>query len=512
MKACFAQEMRNVDRRATEEGNIPSIVLMENAAIACVSELKNDFTDLTKKSVAVFCGKGNNGGDGFAIARHLFNMGVNVSVFLVCSAEFSGDAKINFDIINKLDMNIEVITDSENLKYIIKSFDIVVDAIFGTGIHGSVNGISYDVIEEINASAKYVMSVDIPSGINADSGEICGVCIKADKTVTFAAYKIGMLMFPGADYVGKVKVCDISIPDYILEGEGISVNVTDKELVRKRIPPRKNNSHKGDFGKLLIIAGSRGMTGAAYMASLSAIRAGGGLVTVGICESLNGIMEEKTTEVMTLPLPDSNGHLSSLAVGKIKDIINKYDAVLIGPGLGRSGDVFEVVRAVLINSRVPVIVDADAINVLSEDMSILSHSECPLIFTPHAAEMSRLSGMDISYIEDNRLVVSKEFAEEYGATVILKGHHTVVTAPSLTQYINITGNPGLAKGGSGDVLEGIVAAFAARGMDEESAAFSAVYIHGLAGDIALEKKSVDSVIATDVIDCIPEAMKRTLGA
>lgn len=511
MKACFAEQMRRIDRAASERGGIPSIVLMENAAIACVNELKKDFAELEKQSIAVFCGKGNNGGDGFAIARHLFNMGVDVSVFLVCGTEFTGDAKINFDIIQKTDIDIEVITDTENLKYIIKSFDIAIDAIYGTGIHGTVRGISYDVIEEINANAKYVLAVDIPSGIDADSGEVCGVCVKADKTVTFAAYKIGMLMFPGADYVGEVTVADISIPEYILNEEGCGINVTDAELVRRSIPKRQNNSHKGDYGKLLIIAGSRGMTGAAYMAALSAVRAGSGLVTLGICESLNNVMEEKTTEVMTLPLPDTNGHLSESAAEKLAETVNKYDAVLIGPGLGRSGDVFEAVRAVLVNSRVPVIVDADAINVLSQDMSILSRCGCGLIFTPHAAEMSRLSGMDISYIEDNRLVVSREFSEEYGATLILKGHHTVVTASDLTQYINITGNPGLAKGGSGDVLAGITAAFAARGTDEAAAALSAVYIHGLAADIAAEKKSVDSVLATDIIECIPDAMKAVFG-
>lgn len=511
MKACFAEQMRRIDRSASEIGGIPSIVLMENAALSCVDEIYKTFSNVNNLSVAVFCGKGNNGGDGFAIARHLFNKGVDVSVFLVCGTEFSGDAKINFDIIRKLDINIDVISDTENLKYIIRSFDIIVDAIYGTGLHGSVHGISYDIIEEINASAKYVLAVDIPSGINADSGEICGVCIKANKTVTFVAYKIGMLMFPGSDYVGEVVVADISIPSYILDKENINIDVTDLDFVKSSIPVRTNNSHKGNYGKLLVIAGSRGMTGAAYMASLAAMRAGCGLVTLGICDSLNEIMEVKSTEVMTLPLSDINGHLSSDATGKIIDNINKYNAILIGPGLGRSGDVFEVVRTVLINSNVPVIVDADAINLLAEDMNILSHCECDLIFTPHAAEMSRLTGLDISYIENNRLVVSKEFSEEYGATLILKGHHTIVTASDLKQYINITGNPGLAKGGSGDILAGITAAFVARGINETAASVSAVYIHGLAADIAAKRKSIDSILATDIIECIPEAFKIVLG-
>lgn len=511
MKVCFAEQMREIDRAASEKGGIPSIILMENAAVACVDELKKDFGDLSKKSVAVFCGKGNNGGDGFAIARHLSALGADTAVFLVCGNDFTGDAKVNYDIIRKMDINIDVISDTENLKYIIKSFDIAVDAIFGTGIHGTITGIAGAVIEEINENAKYVLSVDIPSGINADSGEICGVCIKADKTVTFAAYKAGMLMFPGADYVGDTVTADISIPQYIIEDANIGTNIIDESFVKKSIPERANNSHKGDNGKLLIIAGSRGKTGAAYMASQAALKSGIGLVTVGICESLNNVMENKTTEAMTLPLPDDNGILSEEAAGIIKECLNSYDAVLIGPGLGKGRGVTEVVRTVLVNSKNPVIVDADAINTLAENMDILSECSCDLIFTPHTAEMSRLTGLEIEYIETNRLVVSKEFSEEYGAVLILKGHHTVVTAPDLVQYINITGNPGLAKGGSGDVLAGITAALAAKGIEAAAAAAAAVYIHGAAADKAAETISMESMTAAEVIGCISPVMKRITG-
>lgn len=506
MKAYFAEQMRTIDRTAEEKGGIPGIVLMENAAAACVRELEK-LPGLNKKSVAVFCGKGNNGGDGFAVARRLFNSGIDVSVFLVCGTDFSGDAKTNYDIIRKTDINIDVVSDTENLRYIIKSFDIVVDAIFGTGIHGTVRGIAYDVISEINQNAKYVLSVDVPSGINSDSGEICGVCIKADKTVTFAAYKVGMLMFPAADFTGDIVAADISIPRYITdEIEGITV--TDKEFVKKVLPKRRNNSHKGDYGKLLIIAGSRGMTGAAYMASSAAMRAGCGLVTLAVCESLNNIFEVKTTEVMTLPLPDTDGHLSYKAADILAEKINLYDAVLIGPGLGRSDDIRAVLEKVLEVSKVTLVIDADAISVLAKDKNMLSKCGCGLIFTPHTAEMSRLCGMDIQYIEENRLSVSKEFSEEYGAAVILKGHHTVVTGADLMQYINITGNAGLAKGGSGDVLAGITAAFAAKGIDETAAAAAAAYVHGLAADIAVAECGMESLIASDVIECIPKALEK----
>lgn len=508
-KACFAAQMRAVDHAASEKGGVPSVVLMENAAIACVKELQKDF-DLTKKSVAVFCGKGNNGGDGFAIARHLYNLGAEICVYLVCSNGFSGDALTNFEIIKKMNVNIETVTDTENLRYIIKSYDIIVDAIFGTGIHGAVRGIAYDVIEAINENAEYVLSVDIPSGIDADSGEICGVCIKADKTVTFAAYKIGMLMFPAADCVGNVVVADISIPEYILEGENLTVTVTDDKFVRENFPKRTNNSQKGDYGKVLVIAGSKGMTGAAYLAAQTAVAAGSGLVFLAVPECVNGILEAKTTEAMTIPLDSEDGHLSVYAVDSILRRIDGADAVLIGPGLGRSEDIREILAAVLEYSKVPVVIDADGINAAAADMEMLSKSSCGLVFTPHAVEMSRLTGLEKDYIEENRLLASREFSEEYGAAVILKGHRTVVTAPDGAQYINTTGNSGLATGGSGDVLAGLTVSLIARGIDETKAAAMAVYIHGRAGDIAAAELGEDSVTASAVMNAIPHALCQIL--
>jgi NAD(P)H-hydrate epimerase len=508
-KACYASEMRSIDSAAEQTGKIPSIILMENAAIACVNELKKTF-DIKNKSVAVFCGKGNNGGDGLSIARHLYNMGVNVNIFLVASSDFQGDAAVNFDIVKNMDIPIDTITDTEGLEYIVRSFDIVVDAIFGTGISGTVRGNIYDIIRIINENARYILSVDVPSGINSDSGEICGVCINADKTVTFAGYKIGMFMYPAADCTGEIVADSISIPDYIINEQNLQINVTDKEFVKSIIKPRENNSQKGDYGKLLIIAGSKGMSGAAYMAAQAALKSGAGLITLVCPECINTVLETKTTEVMTMPLPDEDGKFSSAAIEQIKEKISSVGAVLIGPGLGRSRGVTDLVRSVLRNSHVPVIVDADAINAVAEDMSVLSECACELIFTPHTVEFSRLTGLDVSYIEENRIQVSKEFAEEFGAVLLLKGHHTLVTDPSLTQYINNTGNPGMASGGSGDVLAGIIASFVARGADNVSSAAAAAYIHGLAGDIASADCSEEAMSATDILDCIPDAFCRIL--
>lgn len=508
-KACFAEEMRAVDCAATELGFVPSIILMENAALACVRELKKSF-DIVNKTVAVFCGKGNNGGDGLAIARHLYNMGVRVNVFLVNGSTFKGDAKINFDIINGMGLPVDTISDTDNLEYVIRSFDIIVDAMLGTGISGTVRGMAYDVIRLINENARYVLSVDVPSGINSDSGEICGVCINADKTVTFAGYKIGMLLYPAADCTGKIVVDMISMPPVAIESQNLQINVSDEEFVRNTIPKRQNNSQKGDYGRLLIIAGSKGMSGAAYMASEAALKSGAGLITLACCKTVNDVLEAKTTEVVTLPLDDIDGHIASSAVPELLPYLDRAGAVLIGPGLGRSEDAAEVVGAVLRASRVPVIVDADAINAVATDKTLLSACACDLVFTPHAMEMSRLTGLDISYIEENRIQVSREFSEENGAVLLLKGSHTVVTDPSLTQYINITGNPGMASGGSGDVLSGIIAALAARGVDCAQAAASAAYIHGLAGDIAAAKYGQESMSAGNILECLPDAFMQIL--
>ncbi len=505
-KAGYAQQLRNIDRAAEKKGHIPSIVLMENAALSCVEELNKDFCELIKKRVAVFCGHGNNGGDGFAIAKHLYNIGVPVTVYLTCGREIKGDARVNLDIIEGMGVDIREIDEiDENA---VRSYDIIIDAILGTGIKGAVRGSAAGIIENINKYSKYTLSIDVPSGMDSDTGKIGNVCVKADKTVTFAAYKTGMFMFPAADYCGKITVKGISIPQYIIDGENITVNVTDREFVRANLKKRDNNSQKGDYGKVLIIAASRGMTGAAYLATQAAMNSGSGLVTVGVPKSLSDIMEVKTTEAMTVALPDNDGALSLKAGDVIADMANRYDAVLIGPGLGRTEAIQEIVHMLLKTSRVPVVIDADGINAVSKNIKMLEEAVCPLIFTPHTVEMERLSGISREKIEEDRLGVSADFCEKYGASLLLKGHHTVVTASDKTQYINNTGNPGLATGGSGDVLAGILVSLAAMGVKADKAAAAAAYIHGTAGDIAADKYGMNSVTAPKILENISGALCR----
>ncbi len=494
MKVCYAEQMRTIDRLASESGAIPSIVLMENAAISCVNEILKQ----KPKSAAVFCGRGNNGGDGFAIARHLHNNAIKTTVFLVCGDEFKGDALVNFNIIERMDIETEQIYDSSVLDFLIPSYDIIIDAIFGTGIHGQIEGLPLETIEKINKYSKYTLSVDVPSGMNSDTGEICGSCIKANMTVTFAAYKIGMFQFPAADYTGEVKLCGISIPEYILQNAPTAAEVLSDSCFAEHFPKRRSNSQKGDYGKILIVGGSRGMSGAAYMSATAALNSGAGLITLAVPNCINDILEAKTTEIMTLPLADFDGHLSQKAVSEIIGRAEKSDVILIGPGMGKSTDCEIILEELLSNSKVPVIVDADALNILSENMDILKKCTCPLILTPHEVEMSRLTGFDLEYIIHNRIGVSKEFCEKYGVTLILKGNHTIVTAPNGFQYINNTGNAGLAKGGSGDVLAGITAALTARIPDEALAAAMAVYLHGKSADAVMEQSGIEGVTASAV--------------
>ncbi|MBP3359467.1 MAG: NAD(P)H-hydrate dehydratase [Clostridia bacterium] len=502
-RVCSAAEMRQADKDCIEKCGIPGIILMENAAMGCVEEIIKDFGSVYGLKAACFCGKGNNGGDGLAIARLLSRRGAEVTVFLTHGDSYRGDAAINREIISHMDCTVCHV--QEDIRLRISSYDIVVDAIFGTGMYGTVDDETYALIEAINESGKYVLSVDIPSGAAADTGEVCGICVNASKTVTFAAYKAGLLMFPACDFAGEIKVCDICTPESVLSG--INRFCIDEEFVSRSFPPRFNNSQKGDYGKVLIIGGSIGMTGAPAMAAEAALRTGAGLVTAAVGKSLNSVLEEKLTEVMTYPLEDMDGHLCAACENELGRLIDKADAVLFGPGLGTSDDIYSLLEYVMRRCSVPLIIDADGLNVLSRNIGLIESCSCNLIFTPHEVEMSRLCGESLSDITDNRIQVSNSFAQEYGVTLILKGHHTIVTAADGTQYINITGNPGLATGGSGDVLAGITAALAARGICEDIAAAAAVYIHGKSGDLAADSLGPDSMTATDIIRFLPQTIK-----
>lgn len=502
-KVCTSQQMRDIDKKASETEGIPSIILMENAGMRCVDAILEEFSDVSGMKIGIFCGKGNNGGDGFVIARHLDRIGALVDVFTVCGTEFSEDARINFNILENTGCT--VMKNTEYPEYEIPLYDIVIDAIFGTGIKGRLEGDVADTVEAINRNAKYIVAVDVPSGMNSDTGAVSGACIRADMTVTFAAYKRGMFLYPGADFCGKIKCVDICIPQKLLDD--VKINVIDDAFVKENFPKRKNNSQKGDYGKVLIIAGSVGMSGAAYLASAAALNAGCGLVSVACPEEINDILEQKTTEAMTIPLKSSDGHLSKECIPKLLEILPDFDAILFGPGLGRSNDIEKILESVAKRCEVPLIIDADGLYALAKKTSIIMECNSSIILTPHEMEMARLIDKDIECVINNRLFVSEAFSKEFCVTLILKGHHTVVTTLQGEQYINIKGNSGMATGGSGDVLAGIVASLAARGLTEEKCAVMSVFIHALAGDIAKIEYGEDSVTALRINDNISKSIK-----
>lgn len=498
---CTAAQMRAVDASAAETAKIPGIVLMENAALACVSELCARF-DVKNTSFAVFCGRGNNGGDGLAIARHLFNKGAEVYVYLTSGAAFSGDALTNYEIVRALGIAVIEIDNSTLLKNFVKSADCVVDAILGTGIRGAARGGAEAAIKAINEYARYVLSVDMPSGADSDSGEVAGAAVKADKTVTFAAYKRGMFLYPAADYCGEVVLADISVPEYIMEVKAGRCFAADGEAVGRIFPKRRDNSHKGDYGKIMIVGGSVGMAGAAVMSSKAALRFGVGLITAAVPASVNNIVQNKIDEVMTLPLPEEGGRISRSAAERLAKRANLCDAVLIGPGMGRSESVYEFTADFLPRLEVPSVVDADGIYAVARNEDLLSRCRIKPVLTPHSQELSYLTGKSAQEIEASRFAASADYSAKNGVTLILKGHHTIITAPDGDCTVNTTGNSGMAGAGSGDILAGMVTALLARGMSAYDAAVCAVYLHGAAGDFAARKYGVDAMCANDIINSV----------
>jgi NAD(P)H-hydrate epimerase len=510
MKAVTSQQMREIDRKAIEENNLSGLILMENAGLRIFQSLKNIYPDLRLKKIIIFAGSGNNGGDGFVVARHLYNYGVKVKVFLLAPFnKIKGEAGENLNIIAK--MGVELIetkaTKFKEIQRVIQNSDLIIDAILGTGLQGKVTGLKAKIIDLINITNKEVVAIDVPSGLDVDTGKIEGSCIKAAHTITLALPKIGLLIFPGASYAGKITVEDIGIPSYLLKNNKIKTNMVTKEIVKQLIPFREAYSHKGSFGKVLILAGSVGMTGAAYLSSEAAIRSGAGIVVLGTPRSLNPIMEVKLTEVMTLPLPETKKQsLGEDAEETISKLMKDFSVLGIGPGISRQAETQRLVRKVIEKSNIPLVVDADAIYALSEDLAIiLEKTKTPLVITPHPGEMAKLINKDIDFILNNQLDITRKIAQKFGIVVVLKGARTIIANKEGETYINVGDNSGMATGGSGDVLTGIICSLIAQGVDNFSAAIIGVYIHSLAGDLARGIKGERGMIASDILSQVPQA-------
>jgi NAD(P)H-hydrate epimerase len=513
MKAVTSNIMQKIDRETINSCGIPGIVLMENAGRGAVDTIFRYFQNI--ESISVIAGKGNNGGDGFVIARHMVNRGVRASVYLLSEIEkIRGDAQINLDIIKKMGIPVISILNIDELlkeKENINKSSIVIDAIFGTGLSYEVKGFYREVIDFINSLNKTVVSVDIPSGLDANTGYPLGISMHADLTVTFGLPKIGQLIYPGAELVGKLEIVDISIPKYIIEKEYIDTNLITYEDIKKKIKKRAPNIHKGNCGHTIVIAGSTGKTGAAVMASESAMRVGAGLVTLCIPKSSYNIVESKLTEVMTEPLPDNNdGTFNYSSIDRIIDLTNDKDIVIIGPGLSVNGDTKRIVGEVIKSIDLPIVIDADGINIIAENPDILLKKKNEIVLTPHPGEMARLIKKDTRAVQRDRIGIAKEFGKKYGVYLVLKGARTIIADPQSNVYINPTGNPGMASGGMGDVLTGMIGGFISQGYNILDSSILGVFIHGMSGDRVAEEKGELGLVATDVINNIPLTIKELM--
>ncbi len=504
-----AQEIRALDEATIKGLGLPGVVLMEHAGFGVLLHMEDYFGDLRGKRILVVCGKGNNGGDGFVVARWAMSRGARVEVVLLTTLEqLKGDALVNASVFHRLyPERLHWLTeDTKTLEGLLGWSEIVVDGILGTGLSSSARGLAAQAIDLINSSGRPVVAIDIPSGLSTDTGWIPGPAVDADLTVTFGLPKVAHYTFPAADLVGDVRVVDIGIPPQFVEEAGILAHLPEEMDVSLLFPPRPLNAHKGRYGHLLGVAGSPGKTGAGIMTARAALRVGTGLVTLGVPGSLNPIFEATLLEAMTLPLPDDEGYLVEAALEVIENNLQGKTALAVGPGLGTNPSTGALVRA-LLGVGLPVVIDADGVNALVGALDLLKAREAPTVLTPHPGEMARLLETSPAHVQDRRLETAREFAQEYGVVLVLKGAGTVTALPDGKAYINTTGNPGMASGGSGDVLTGIIGGFLAQGIEAEDAAWAGVYLHGLAGDKASQDRGEVSLLAGDMIDAMSSIMK-----
>jgi hydroxyethylthiazole kinase-like uncharacterized protein yjeF len=504
MRVVTTHEMVEIDKWATSRLRIPGPVLMENAGRGCVEVLEK-YHELDKLKVLVICGKGNNGGDGFVAARHLNNRGAFVECALLGrAAGLKGDALVNYRLANSAHLRIAEITRPKDLVDMYKSFrpDVIIDAIFGTGFSGEPEGIYRQAIELINDAEAFVLSIDIPSGVNGDDGQYKKLCVIADATASMCLPKRGNYLFPGREFGGELHCVDIGIP-YSLIDPGYP-RVTEFDDVLSWIPVRPPDGNKGTFGRVLVVAGARGYSGAAAMAAQSALKVGAGLVLLGVPRGIIDSLEAKLLEVIKIPLEQTEAEsLGPDAVETLKPYLPTSDVVVVGPGITVHPETARFLRGFLPKVTAPCIIDADAINIIAQDDSIVRKrrmTKAPFILTPHPGELARLIKTPAKVINQNRIETAIECAAKYRCVLVLKGAPTVIADQEGKTYINPTGNSGLATAGSGDVLVGMIAGFLAQQQSPLHAAVSGVFLHGLCADLAMDDSNEYALTAADLID------------
>ena len=512
MKVLTSVQMREIDRKTIEEIGIPGPVLMENAGFQIVRAVKKRFPDVRKEAFVVVAGKGNNGGDGLVVARHLLNQGASPQVFLLAAKdEVKGDAVVNLRIAQNIGLEIIPAHTPElwqaNRRDLMRA-TVIVDAIFGTGLLNPLEGLYAQAVDDINKSRAFKVAVDIPSGLSSDTFQVIGPSVKADLTVALAAPKIAHIFPPAADRVGELVIAGISIPDFLFEDPGLTLDLVERKDVAVFFQKRKRDTHKGSYGNLLIVAGSWGKTGAAALAGKAALKMGAGLVTVATAGSALAAIAKTMDELMTEPLPETQERtISAAAVPKMLALLKGKNGLLLGPGLSTHPETAEFVISLLSKVKVPVVIDADGLNVLAQRFDVLSALPKPAVLTPHPGEFARLTGFSTQDVLDRRLELVPAFAKEHGVHLVLKGYRTLIGAPDGRVFVNPTGNPGMATAGSGDVLSGMIASQIIQEKDTLGAVLSAVYAHGLCGDLAAEKNGEKTLSAGDLIKFLPRAIK-----
>jgi hydroxyethylthiazole kinase-like uncharacterized protein yjeF len=511
MRILTSEQMRDADRRAIEEIGIPSIVLMENAGRQVVAAIEAMFADVAELHIAVLCGRGNNGGDGFVAARTLLQRGVEVSTFLVGDvSQVRGDARVNMEVLGHLGHTIVEINDPQawELHFSeIRGCDMLVDALFGTGLSSPLSGLLETIVADINASDLPVVAIDIPSGLSADSADPIGPHIDATMTVTLGAPKLPLVLPSGEAHCGDVVIADIGIPEVAIEAvEGPYLELVTRDVVRPLVEPRPADSHKGDYGHVLVVAGGRGKSGAAHLSAMGALRSGAGLVTVATPASCQPIVAAMAPEYMTDPLEE--GPDGGIAFDALEHVLTRQaDVMAVGPGLGTAPGTVVFVRGLLERAGVPLVLDADALNAFADSPEMLVGPEGrDVIITPHPGELARLVGVTTADVQANRIRVAQDFAEAHQLYVVLKGHRTIAATPDGRVFVNPTGNPGMATGGMGDLLTGMIAAWLAQLLDAEAACKLAVYLHGLAGDLAEAARGEVALLPSDVLAQLGDAV------
>ena len=516
MRALTTDQMRALDAMAITELGLPSIVLMENAGRLVADAVRRFFGEIAEeRGVAVVSGTGNNGGDGFVAARHLAAFGLDVSVYLVGdSASVSGDATTNLAILERLGVPVLPIADPaawSRHRQAVLDAGVAIDALFGTGLGRPLDGIHAEIAQALADGDAEVVAVDLPSGVPGDPGAFVGPAVDATLTVTLAAPKLSLVLPPAEQQAGVVLVADIGIPRELQSClEGPQIDLLDAGDLALWLDPRPADAHKGDFGRVTVVGGSPGKTGAAHLAALSALRSGAGLVTVAVPAPSQPVVAAMAAEYMTLALPELTGGDRSAAVEAVLSL--DADVIAVGPGLGVSDGAAALVEDLVARSTRPLVLDADALNVLTRlPAATLSRANAPVVLTPHPGEMARLAGTEVDDVQSRRLEIARDYAAAHGVVVVLKGYRTVIASPDGRVAINATGNPGMATGGTGDVLTGVIAAWLAQIGSAEAAARLGVYLHGLAGDLAAAAEGEVAMIAGDLLDHLGQAARTLAG-